>query len=160
MAELHEIIAAARLEAGLSRRELARRAGVSAATMNYVESGAKLLDDRRVHAVAEVLGIADGPLLAALRRARRRRSRARPPNPDEQTKRAQCAEIASVADPEDSVAELTDKLADAGLSTWQIERRVAAMRRELGYDPAANDETKSPRRRAGFIAITWRRRFL
>lgn len=90
--------------------------------------------------------------------------------PTTTTIRAQCSEIAAVADPEDSYRRLAEKV--EGLSERQVQRRIEHMERDLGMQPAPLTEIGggrmpsdgSPRRhtrtyrRAGAVARTWQRR--
>ncbi len=59
----HEAVRAARIAAGLSLRELARRIGVSPATLSAVENGRTGLSVERLNAVAAALGLTAAQLL-------------------------------------------------------------------------------------------------
>ena len=72
--------------------------------------------------------------------------------------RADCRRIAEVADPDDSQERIAEKLPDLTLS--KIERRIEAMERESGMEPARPREIHQPERRAGAVARRWRRHCL
>lgn len=90
--------------------------------------------------------------------------------PSTATIRAQCQTIAAAAEPEDSYRTLAQKVET--LSERQVQRRIEAMERELGMQPAERAELgggrrpldgssvrhAGPYRRAGAVARTWRRR--
>ncbi|MCY1004011.1 hypothetical protein OV079_23840 [Nannocystis pusilla] len=88
--------------------------------------------------------------------------------------RADCKRIATVAELSDSLVRIAARLADTDtpLSTQQVTRRVAAMERDLGLEPAApscrgagrprrdgSERTynRADQRRAGAVARRWLR---
>lgn len=81
--------------------------------------------------------------------------------PSPEDVRHDCARIADLAAPDDTVTTLTQK---TGLARSAVGRRIQAMERELGLDPATPAEKAAARfhgiRRAGDIARRWRRHCL
>ncbi|MBL9102151.1 MAG: hypothetical protein JNL82_14400 [Myxococcales bacterium] len=69
-----------------------------------------------------------------------------------------CRRIADVAAPDDSIARIAEKTPE--LSHDQVARRLAAMRRDLGLDPAEPRAIHEPQHRAGAVAQRWRRHCL
>lgn len=157
---IDHLVTEARKQAGISRRELARRAGISVAFTNYLEAGQRIPGDEALARIAEALDL--DPVRAQVarevtrRRRRRRSERARSP----EELRAECSRIAEVAEPDDSEVAIAEKLADEGYERRRVELRVASMRRQLGWDAAEPTETKRRLRRAGHVARTWKRRFM
>lgn len=83
--------------------------------------------------------------------------------------RHECLTLAEIADPEDSYRQLARRVAD--LSERQVQRRIEAMERDMGLQPAPASERgggrrprdgrpvqhAGPYRRAGSIARAWKR---
>lgn len=81
-----------------------------------------------------------------------------------------CEHIAAIAEPDDSYRRIAEKV--EGLSQEQVRRRVQAMERDLGWQPASRTELgggrrcrdgrpaqhSRPCRRAGEVARAWQRR--
>lgn len=91
--------------------------------------------------------------------------------PTTETIREQCQAIANVAEPHDTTRTLAAKV--LGLSIQQLSRRLLAMERDLGLEPAdpsnrgqgrrpadgsERQHSHAGHRRAGEVARTWRRR--
>lgn len=71
---------------------------------------------------------------------------------------AECRTIADVAEPDDSIAGIADKLS---MHYAAVKRRIARMERELDLRPAPRGEAAQDHsRRAGAIAKRWRRHVL
>lgn len=151
--DLATLIATARERQGLSRRELARRAGVCPAFVNYLEAGERLPSPERLVRIAEEVGVNPERAERVATRDRRRRAA-------REEVQVSADLVAEVADEGDSEADLAAKLGVASdRGRRRVERVIGEMRRQLGLDPAQPDETKMKFKRAGSIADRWARRF-
>lgn len=149
-------ITKARRDAGLSRRELARRAGVCPATINYIEAGERTPSPAVTARIAAAVGVPTNRLAGLVQAdIAARASLYRGHSAEAVT----CDIVAAVAEEGDTELVLARKLDLAGdRGRRVIEMRIARMRRDLGAEPASPEETKTDFRRAGNVARRWLRR--
>jgi len=149
-----KLVVSARESAGWTRRELARRSGVAPATLASIETG-RTIPSPRISAALEGVGVpARRP--SAVEASRQQRADEAEGGPSALVSADALAEVAS---PEDTTASLMGKLCLGGTRGRRVvERRLAKMRRDLGWDPKPGRSAYEGRR-AGEVACAWRRRF-
>ena len=148
-------ITKARQEAGMSRRQVARVAGMCPAAINYIEAGERLPSESAATRIAKAVGMDPAEAVAAVEIDRRERDDGWPSSSE-----ITMELIAAIAEEEDTEDDIARRLGVASTRGRRVvERRLARMRTELGITACEPTEAKMESRRAGVIVAKWKRRF-